>query len=66
MALLTALKEIDLPSAITPISGLTGNLSFDWTVPRSQPLDLNASCPPTQQQFNSGLIGLRLGHDRPH
>ena len=60
MALLTALKEIDLPSAVTPISGLTGNLSVNWTVPRSQPLDPNASCPPTQQEFNSGLIGCAL------
>ena len=60
MALLTALKEIDLPSAITPISGLAGNLSVDWTVPRYQPVDPNASCPPTQQEFNSGLIGCAL------
>ena len=60
MALLTALKEIDLPSAITPISGLTGNLSVNWTVPTFQALDPNASCPPTQQEFNSGLIGCAL------
>jgi hypothetical protein len=60
MALLTALKEIDLPSAVTPISDLFGNLSVDWTVPSFQPLDPNASCPPTQQEFNSGLLGCAL------
>ncbi len=60
MALLTALKEIDLPSAITPISDLFGNLNVSWTVPSFQPLDPNASCPPTQQEFNSGLLGCAL------
>ena len=60
MALLTALKEIDLPSATTPISDLSGNLSVNWMVPKFQPLDPNASCPPTQQEFNSGLLGCAL------
>jgi hypothetical protein len=60
MALLVALKEIDLPSAITPISDLSGNLSVTWTVPTFQALDPNASCPPTQQEFNSGLLGCAL------
>jgi hypothetical protein len=60
IALLTALKEIDLPSAITPISDLFGNLNVTWTVPTFQPLDPNASCPPTQQEFNSGLLGCAL------
>ncbi len=60
MALLRALKEIDLPSATTPISGLSGNLSVNWTVPSFQALDPNASCPPTQQEFNSGLLGCAL------
>jgi len=60
MALLTALKEIDLPSATTPISDLSGNLSVNWTVPSFQALDPNASCPPTQQEFNSGLLGCAL------
>ncbi len=56
-ALLAALKEIDLASEALPISDLSGNLSLDWTVPAFQPLDPNASCPPTQQEFNSGLLG---------
>ena len=59
-AALAALKEIDLASEAFPISDLSGNLSLDWTVPTFQPLDPNASCPPTQQEFNSGLIGCTL------
>jgi hypothetical protein len=57
LALLAALPEIDLASEALPISDLFGNLNFTWTVPAFQPLDPNAGCPPTQQEFNSGLIG---------
>jgi hypothetical protein len=60
MGLLSALKEIDLASATTPTSDLSGNLSTSWTVPTFQALDPNASCPPTQQEFNSGLLGCAL------
>ena len=45
------------PRPALPISGLTGDFSFDWTVPAFQPLDPNAGCPPTQKEFNSGLLG---------
>jgi hypothetical protein len=57
LALLSALPEIDLASEALPISDLSGNLNLTWTVPAFQPLDPNASCPPTQQEANSGLIG---------
>ncbi len=60
MALLAALKEIDLASATLPTSDASGNLSVSWTVPTFQALDPNASCPPTQQEFNSGLLGCAL------
>jgi hypothetical protein len=60
MGLLAALKEIDLASATTPTSDLSGNLNVSWTVPTYQALDPNASCPPTQQEFNSGLLGCAL------
>ena len=60
MGLLAALKEIDLASATTPTSDLSGNLSVSWTVPTFQALDPNASCPPTTQEFNSGLLGCAL------
>jgi hypothetical protein len=59
-ALLSALKEIDLPSATIPTSDLSGNLNTSWTVPTFQAVDPNASCPPTQQEFNSGLLGCAL------
>ncbi len=57
LALLSALPEIDLASEAFPISDLSGNLNLTWTVPAFQPLDPNASCPPTHQEVNSGLIG---------
>jgi len=57
IGLLSALPEIDLASEALPISDLSGNLNLTWTVPTFQPLDPNASCPPTQQEANSGLIG---------
>ncbi len=56
-ALLATLKEVDLASEALPVSNLSGNLSFTWTVPAFQPLDPNASCPPSQKEFNSGMIG---------
>ena len=56
-ALLAALPEIDLASEALPTSDLFGNRTLTWTVPAFQPLDPNAGCPPTQQEFNSGLIG---------
>jgi hypothetical protein len=60
MALLAALKEIDLASAAFPTSNLSGDLTDSWTVPTFQAVDPNASCPPTQQEFNSGLLGCAL------
>ncbi len=60
MGLLSALKEIDLSSAATVTSDTSGNLSDNWTVPTYQALDPNASCPPTQEEFNSGLLGCAL------
>jgi len=56
-AWLAALREIDLASEAFPISSLSGSLNLDWTVSTFQPLDPKASCPPTQEEFNSGLIG---------
>ena len=60
MSLLAALKEIDLASAATATSSLSGTLSTTWTVPTFQAVDPNASCPPTQQEYNSGLLGCAL------
>ncbi len=57
---LDALKEINMAALAFPISDLNGDLNYDWTVPSSQPLDPNASCPPSAEEFNSGLIGCAL------
>ena len=57
---LTALKEINMGSVALPFSDLNGDLNYNWTVPSSQPLDPNASCPPSTEEFNSGLIGCAL------
>jgi len=57
---LTALKEINIGALAFPFSNLNGDLNYDWTVPSSQPLDPNASCPPSTEEFNSGLIGCAL------
>jgi hypothetical protein len=57
---LDALKEINMDALAFPFSDLSGDLNYKWTVPSSQPLDPNASCPPSTQEFNSGLIGCAL------
>jgi hypothetical protein len=57
---LDALKEINMGALAFPFSDLKGDLNYKWTVPSSQPLDPNASCPPSTQEFNSGLIGCAL------
>ena len=60
MALLAALQEIDLSSASTVTSNTAGDLNTTWSVPTFQAADPNASCPPTQEEFNSGLLGCAL------
>ncbi len=57
---LTALKEINMFSVALPFSDPNGDLNYNWTVPSTQPLDPNASCPPSTEEFNSGLIGCAL------
>jgi len=56
-ALLNALPELNLLTSSIQFSGLDGSLNYTYTVPSSQPLDPNATCPPDTTQFNSGLIG---------
>ena len=65
LGLLDAVKEINVAALAFPSSDSNGDLNYKWTVPSSQPLDPNATCPPSTQQFNSGLIGCALGDDRP-
>ena len=65
-AALAALPEIDAASLTVIASDLSGDLTYSYTVPSIQATDPNATCPPNEQQFNSGLLGLRPGHGRPH
>ena len=49
------------PNSIKPVtSDLNGNINYNFVVPASMSTDPNASCPPSQQQFNAGLIGCAL------
>jgi hypothetical protein len=57
---LAALPEIDAASFTPLLSGLNGDLNETYTVPSFQPTDPNASCPPTKEEINSGLIGCAL------
>jgi hypothetical protein len=59
-AALAAVPKINPASLTTKLSDASGNLAFDYTVPSSQAPDPNATCPPSRQQFNSGLIGCAL------
>ncbi len=57
---LSALGLLNAGSLAFPISDLNGNLVTTYTVPSSQAADSNASCPPSPEEFNSGLIGCAL------
>jgi len=57
LALISALPEMNALSEDTVSSNSSGVLDTTYTVPTTQPLDPNATCPPSTEQFNSGLIG---------
>lgn len=60
LGVLAAVPEINLKSAAFPTSDLNGNLTENWTVPSTNPPDPNASCPPSKEQFASGLLGCAI------
>jgi hypothetical protein len=57
---LAALPEIDAASFNVLVANISGDLTFNYTVPTFQPTDPNASCPPSTQEFNAGLIGCAI------
>jgi len=57
---LAALPEVDAASLSVEIADLSGNLNFTYTVPTEQATDPNASCPPSELYFNSGILGCAL------
>jgi len=59
-AALAAIQEVNPGSVKALTTNLSGVLSYTFTMPSTQPLDPNASCPPSRQEFNSGLLGCAL------
>lgn len=57
LALISATPELNATSVAFPSSNASGDLTYGYTVPSSQPTDPNATCPPSTEQLNSGLIG---------
>ena len=59
-AALAALPEVDAASLTPELSNLSGDLNFNYTIPSSQASDPNATCPPSEYEVNTGLIGCAL------
>jgi hypothetical protein len=60
VSVLSALPMINPQSFSFPTSDENGDLNYTYTTPTSQASDPNAVCPPTREEFNSGLIGCAL------
>ncbi len=60
LAVLSALPQINPAALDVTASDGSGNLSVSFKTPTTQALDPNASCPPSTEEFNSGLIGCAL------
>jgi len=60
IAVLSALPLINVEAFTFPTSDENGDLDYSYTIPSSQAPDPNASCPPSKEEFNSGLIGCAL------
>jgi hypothetical protein len=57
LAVIAALPEMNALSVAFPTSDSSGVLNYNYTVPSTQPPDPNATCPPTTEEVDSGLIG---------
>ncbi len=57
LAIISALPEMNAQSVAFATSSSSGILNTNYKIPTSQPLDPNATCPPTTEEDNSGLIG---------
>jgi len=56
-AVVAAVPEINAASTVEVTSDSSGDIDYAYKVPSTQPPGQGASCPPTTQEFNSGLIG---------
>ncbi len=57
LGIIAASPLLNAQSVAFPTSNSSGVINYNYTVPSSQPLDPNATCPPTTEEINSGLIG---------
>lgn len=57
---LSALPLINASALSFPVSDASGNLDYAYKTPTTEAPDPNASCPPSTEEFNSGLIGCAL------
>ncbi len=57
LAIIAATPELNALSVAFPTSNSSGVLDTNYTIPKTSPLDPNATCPPTTEEINSGLIG---------
>jgi len=57
LSIISALPELNALSVAFPTSNSSGDINFNYTVPTTQPPDPNATCPPTTEEDNSGLVG---------
>jgi hypothetical protein len=60
LAVLAALPIINVSGIKFVFSDLSGNLDYSYQTPTNQAPDPNASCPPSTEEINSGLIGCAL------
>ena len=60
IAALSVLPLINTSALTFPVSDASGNLDYAYKTPTTQAPDPNASCPPSTEEFNSGLIGCAL------
>jgi hypothetical protein len=60
LAVLAALPEINPGALAFPFTDSSGHLNYTYTLPTSQALDPNASCPVSNAELNMGLIGCAL------
>ena len=60
LSVLSAVPQINPAALAITTSDSSGNLSYAYKTPTTQALDPNASCPPSTEEFNSGLVGCAL------
>ncbi|HYA67116.1 MAG TPA: hypothetical protein VED63_00140, partial [Acidimicrobiales bacterium] len=56
-AVAAAVPEINAAATVAVTSSSSGDIDYTYTVPTSEPPGQGASCPPSTQEFNSGVIG---------